>query len=105
MSSWHDRPSAGPIHPDTPVEVVILTSSVAILCYLAARVSGTLVLRPEMIWPVWPGCAFLVAVLLLTARKVWPLLLIAGLSGFALYDLQQHLPIRAIGLLLVADSI
>jgi len=58
-----------------------------------------------MIWPLWPGCAFLVAVLLLTPRKVWPAVLVAGLAGFALYDVQEALPIRAIGLLLVADSL
>ena len=58
-----------------------------------------------MIWPLWPGCAFLVAVLLLTPRKVWPAVFVAGLAGFALYDVQEGLPIRAIGLLLVADSL
>jgi integral membrane sensor domain MASE1 len=58
-----------------------------------------------MIWPLWPGCAFLVAVLLLTPRKIWPPILLAGLAGFALYDLQENLPIRTIGLLLLADSI
>jgi len=62
-------------------------------------------LRPQMIWPVWPGCAFLVAVLLVTPRKVWPALLAAGLAGFAVYDVQDGLPIRAIGLLLLADSV
>jgi len=31
--------------------------------------------------------------------------LVAGLLGFALYDVQEHLPIRATSLLLVADSI
>jgi len=67
--------------------------------------SNSLVLRPQMIWPVWPGCAFLVAVLLLTPRKIWPVLLIAGLSGFALYDTQELLPIRATISFLVADSI
>ena len=62
-------------------------------------------LQPEMIWPLWPGCAFLVAVLLLTPRKIWPPILLAGLAGFALYDLQENLPIRTIRLLLLADSI
>jgi hypothetical protein len=38
-------------------------------------------------------------------RKIWPAVLIAGLSGFALYDVQESLPIRAIILLLVADAI
>lgn len=44
--------------------------SVAILSYLATRLGGALVIRPEMIWPLWPGCAFLVAVLLLIPRKI-----------------------------------
>ena len=97
--------SAPPIHPKSPFQVVAFVCLVALLSYSAARLGGTLVIRPEMIWAVWPGCAFLVAVLLLTPRKIWPVLLIAGLSGFALYDAQEHLPIRASGFLLVADSI
>ena len=84
---------------------MILVCCVFIFSYLAARLGGALVLRPEMIWPLWPGCAFLVAVLLLTPRKIWPAVLVAGLAGFALYDVQEALPIRAMGLLLVADSI
>ena len=38
-------------------------------------------------------------------RKVWPAVLVAGLAGFALYDVQEALPIRAIALLLVADTV
>lgn len=50
------------------------------LSYLAARLGALLVLRPQMIWPLWPGCAFLVAVILLTKRKAfWPIFLVAGL--------------------------
>ncbi len=98
-------PSAPPVHPNSLSHLVILVSCVFIFSYLAARLGGALVLRPEMIWPLWPGCAFLVAVLLLTPRRVWPAVLVAGLAGFALYDVQEALPIRAIGSLLVADSI
>ena len=105
MSNWYDRASPRPIHPDNPVQVVILTCLVGILSYLAARGGGTLVLRPEMIWPVWPGCAFLVAVLLLTPRKIWPALVIAGLLGFVFYDLHEALPSRATVLLILADLI
>jgi PAS domain S-box-containing protein len=97
--------SAPPIHPRSAFGVVALVCLVAVLSYLAAKLGGTLVLRPEMIWPVWPGCAFLLAVLLLTPRKIWLALLIAGLSGFALYDAQERLPVRATSFLLVADSI
>jgi PAS domain S-box-containing protein len=105
MTNRENPPSATPIHLDSPFHVVVAVCSVAFLSYLAAKLGGALVLRPEMIWPVWPGCAFLVAVLLLTPRKLWPVLLIAGLAAFALYDAQEHLPIRATTWLLVADSI
>ena len=80
-------------------------STVFVCSYLAARLGGLMLLRPQMIWPLWPGCAFLVAVLLVTPRKLWPALLGAGLAGFAVYDVQDGLPSRAIGLLLLADSI
>jgi PAS domain S-box-containing protein len=43
--------------------------------------------------------------LLVTPRKIWPAILLAGLAGFAIYDLQENLPIRTIGLLLLADAI
>jgi PAS domain S-box-containing protein len=105
MTNRPNPSPATPIHLDSPFHVVIVVCFVFIFSYLAARLGGALVLRPEMIWPLWPGCAFLVAVLLLTPRKVWPALLVAGIAGFALYDVQEGLPIRAIGLLLVADSL
>jgi len=82
-----------------------LACAVAALSYLATQLGSIFVLRPEMVWPLWPGCAFLVAVLLLAPRKTWPLLLAAGLAGFALYDLQEGLPIRSISLLILADII
>jgi PAS domain S-box-containing protein len=43
--------------------------------------------------------------LLLTPRKIWPAIIVAGLAGFAVYDVQEKLPIRATVFLLVADSI
>jgi PAS domain S-box-containing protein len=73
--------------------------------YLAAKLGGALMLRPQMVWPLWPGCALLVAVLLLVRRKVWPIFLAAGLAGFVVYDLQTGLPIRSIILLILADAV
>src|SRR5215469_4170196 len=105
MTKCHNSSSRPPIHPHSPFQIAIVICSTAILSYLAARIGGALVLRPEMIWPVWPGCAFLVALLLLTPRRIWPAVLIAGLSGFALYDVQEALPVKAIALLLLADGI
>ena len=71
----------------------------------AAVLGGALVLRPEMIWPLWPGCAVLVALLLVAPRRMWPAMLLAGLAGFAIYDLWEGLHIGAIALLLLADAI
>jgi signal transduction histidine kinase len=58
-----------------------------------------------MIWSFWPGCAFLVAVLLLAPRKIWLPLLAAGLSGFVLYDLHAGLSIRTTSRFIVADTV
>jgi PAS domain S-box-containing protein len=82
--------------------LIVLMAS---LSYLAASLAGTLVLRPEMVWPLWPGCAFVVAVLLLVPRKIWPILTAAGLAGFALYDWQAGLSLRTTAFLLLADSV
>ena len=105
MANRHNLSSATPTHAHSSFHVVIVVCGVFTFSYLAARLGGALVLHPEMIWPLWPGCAFLVAVLLQMPRKVWPAVLVAGLAGFALYDVQEALPIRAIALLLVADTV
>jgi PAS domain S-box-containing protein len=73
--------------------------------YLTAVFGGALALRPQMVWPLWPGCAFLVAILLLTPRRIWPALLVSGLAGFVIYDLQEGLAIRSIAVLIAADAI
>jgi PAS domain S-box-containing protein len=46
-----------------------------------------------------------VAVLLLAPRRIWPLLIPAGLSGFVLYDLQADVPIPSIVRLILADIV
>jgi PAS domain S-box-containing protein len=89
---------------DSPFCVLIAMCIVGALSYLTIAL-GTLVLRPQMIWAFWPGCAFLVAVLLLTPRKIWLPLLAAGLSGFVLYDVQAGLPIRTTAHFILADTV
>jgi len=101
----NSRSHAAPIRVDSPFQISVIVCFAATFSYLAARLAGHLVIRPEMIWPLWPGCAFIVAILLLTPRKIWPAILAAGLAGFALYDIQERLPIRATVFLLFADSI
>jgi hypothetical protein len=85
---------------------IILACLVATMCYLAAKLGGALVIKtPQTLWPLWPGCALLVAVLLVVPRKTWPILIPAGLAGFLLYDLQAGLSIHSIVWLILADTL
>jgi signal transduction histidine kinase len=78
---------------------------VAVLCYLAARLGGALILRPQMVSPLWLGNVLLVSVLLLVRRKLWPVLLATSLAGFFLYDLQTGVPIRSISWLILSNAV
>jgi PAS domain S-box-containing protein len=78
---------------------------VAALSYLTSLLGDILIIRPEIIWPLWPGCVLLVAVLLLVPRKLWPFLIVAGLAGFITYNLRANLPLRSIGTLMLADTV
>ena len=80
----------------SPPRVAVLASFVAVLCYLVARAGGALILRPQLVSPLWLGNVVLVAVLLLVPRKIWPILLPAGLAGFLVYDVQAGEPIRSV---------
>src|SRR6516225_3821893 len=85
-------------------QTVMLVSLVAMVCYLAARLGGILIINdPQTLWPFWPGCAVLVAILLVSPRKIWPILIPAGLAGFVLYDFQAGVSIRSITCLILAD--
>ncbi len=101
----HSRLSWRTANPVSRLHAGIMAGVVAVLSFLAAKLGGALVLRPEMLWPLWPGCAFLVAVLLLVSRRIWPILIAAGLAGFVLYDLQAGLTLRSIALLLLGDTL
>jgi PAS domain S-box-containing protein len=102
-----DKKRQGPLRSIVSVEFSLLSMAQAILtlvlCYLAAKLGGTLILNgPEPLWPLWPGCAVLVAILLVSRRKIWPILIPAGLAGFVLYDLRT-VSIRSIAILQLAD--
>ena len=86
--------------------ITLLASLTLVLCYLAANLGGVLILRaPQTLWPLWPGCAVLVAILLVSPQKVWPVLVPSGLSGFALYDFLAGVPASSIAVLLLADVV
>jgi len=77
---------------------------VLVLCYLAATLGGMLIITvPQTLWPLWPGCAVLVAILLVSPRQIRPMLLPAGLAGFVLYDLAAGVSIQSTAVLLLAD--
>jgi len=90
--------------PKTPLHTAALATLVLVLCYLAAKLGGTLIITvPQILWPLWPGGAVLVAVLLVSPRRIWPILILAGLVGFALYDLPAGVSISSMAVLLLAD--
>jgi signal transduction histidine kinase len=90
---------------NSPFDTGVLVCLVALLSYLAAKLGGALEIRPEAVWPFWPGCALLVSVLLLVPKRIWPLLIAAAFAAFVFYDLQADVPIRSIVRLILADTV
>ena len=85
---------------------IVLACVVGVVCYVAAVVGGILIINvPQTLWPLWPGCAVLVAILLVTPRKIWPFLIPAGLTGFVIYDLLAGVPLGAIAWLVLTDAV
>jgi len=83
---------------------IFLACLLAVACYAAARLGGILIItKPQELWPLWPGCALLVGVLLISPRKIWPILLPAGLAGFLVYDVQAGVSYPSIAWLIFAD--
>jgi signal transduction histidine kinase len=78
---------------------------VAALCYVAGRLGGALIVRPQMVSPLWLGNVILASVLVLARRRLWPVLLLAGLAGFVLYDLQGGAPTHAIVWLFLSNAV
>ena len=90
---------------DPAQRLVVQACLVAALSYLAARLGGALIFRPQMVSPLWLGNVLLASVLLLVRRRIWPVLLAAGLAGFLLYDLQAGGPIRSIVWLILSNAV
>lgn len=82
---------------------LLVACIVFLLCYLTAELGGILVMHvPQPVWPLWPGCAILTALLLSASRPLWLILLPAGLAGFVVYDLRAGLaPVPIVWLILV----
>ena len=106
MSSTQNGPSTSSPKLESWPAISILAIVVFAATYLAAKLGGALVMTiPETVWPLWPGCAVLVSILVLVPRNKWPILLPAGLAGFVCYDLQAGVPISSVAWLILADII
>jgi PAS domain S-box-containing protein len=90
---------------DSPLQIVAWVTLVAVLSYLAAKLGGAVVMRPQVDWPLWPGNVLLVSILLLVRRRIWPILMAAAFVAFALYDLQSGVTIRSTALLILSDFV
>jgi signal transduction histidine kinase len=83
----------------------LLVCLVAGVSYLSSQLAGALAVHLPIAWPLWPGCAILVGVLLLVPRSIWPILILAAFAAFVVYDLQVGLNIRSIPGLILADAV
>lgn len=90
---------------NSPSRMAIAACIVAILSYLISKLGGVLVLQPRMMSPLWLGNVFLVTILLMMPRRIWPLLMASAFAAFVLYDVQADVPIRSVTWLIVADAI
>ena len=88
----------------SPFHVATLACLVAIMSYIAARLGTTVVIRPHLDWPLWPGNILLVSVLLLAPRRAWPILIAAALATFAVYNLRIGISIRSIIFFQLSDA-
>jgi signal transduction histidine kinase len=84
---------------------IVLVCLVAALSYVMPRLQATLMLNLQTEWPLWPGCAILVAVLMLVRTSIWPALILASFAGFVLFDLHVGVPVASIAWFIPADAI
>jgi PAS domain S-box-containing protein len=77
----------------SPLRTTILSCLVAAVCYHADGLASALGIPPDHIASFWSATPFLVAVMLLTPRKIWPALVVAGLGAIAFHDFQGGVPI------------
>lgn len=104
MSSTRSHFSLSLANPNSRLHPAILACLVATICYFAAWVGTTVVIRPEVDWPLWPGNILLASVLVLVPRRVWPILIAAALATFALYDLRIGISIRSLIFFQLSDT-
>jgi len=84
---------------------VVLVCLVAALSYIAPLLQSALMRNLQTVWPLWPGCAILAAVLMLVQTRIWLALILVSLAGFVLFDLHAGVPLASIVWFISADTI
>jgi PAS domain S-box-containing protein len=79
----------------SPLPTLLLACLVAIVCYRGDQIVFALGISPHHMASFWPATPFLVAVLLLSPRRIWPLLIVAGLGALAITDLKHGVTVGA----------
>jgi PAS domain S-box-containing protein len=75
------------------------------LSYLVPTLVKIFVSNPQTVWPLWPGCAILVAGLLLVRTTVWPVVILGSYVGFAVADLQAGVPLSSIAWFIPGNTV
>jgi PAS domain S-box-containing protein len=75
------------------------------LSYLVPTLVKIFVSNPQTVWPLWPGCAILVAGLLLVRTTVWPVVILGSFVGFAVADLQAGVPLSSIAWFIPGNTV
>jgi signal transduction histidine kinase len=87
------------------LSTALLALLVAVVCYFADWLGTTLILSWHTVSALWPGTAILVSVLLFVPRRIWPVVLPAGILGFILRNVHVGLEPGVIATLHSADTI
>ena len=105
MSGEHDSRFPSITSASSPLSTSVLVCLLVALSYLAPKLVGAMMLNPRTVWPLWPGCAILVSVLLMVPGRIWPILIPAAFTTFALYDLEAGVPVRSIAWFIPANTV
>jgi PAS domain S-box-containing protein len=105
MEAGAIRRSSSFLDKDSAFHTALLVCLVAILSYGASALGSALVLRPQMLSPLWPGCVVLVSLLLLVPRKMWPVLIVTALAVFFFSDRHNGVPASTATWLILADTV
>ena len=105
MEITSDRVARNVPNLSSVFRTILLVCLIAILSYVASALGEALVLRPQMLSPLWPGCVLLVSVLLLVSRKTWPILIVTAFAVFFFYDRHSGVPASTAAWLVLADTV